>query len=223
VSTHGDEGRLDGVQYIVYNLPEPLRPCILTTGSVMFPTGHVAYTFGGLALLQARGWALGVDYRVAALVAVAPDLVDKPLSLLVFTDAQTTQGVCHSLVVHMAVTALVLLLLDRRFWPYALVFNFHLVCDQIWRYPRTALWPFLGPGFEPWKPIEGLEGFLAAYAEIAMMPEMLTLEFIGLAMMLVLVASRRLYQPARLAVFLRTGHLPGNGEPQLSPESMPCG
>lgn len=188
----------------------------------MFPTGHITYTFGGLALLQARGWMPpDVDYRLAALVAVAPDMVDKPLSLLVFTDSQTTQGLCHTLVVHLAVTALVLVF-ARRFWPYAVVFNFHLVCDQIWRYPRTMLWPLLGPGFEPWKPIEGLEGFLAAYAEIAMMPEMLTLELIGLAMLAVLVVSRRLYRPARLAAFLRTGHLPGNGCPQSTLEGVPC-
>jgi hypothetical protein len=194
----------------------------LSDEAIMFPTGHITYTFGGLVLLQARGWVPpDVDYRVAALVAVAPDLVDKPLSLLVFTEAQTTQGLCHTLVVHLAVTALVLLF-ARRFWSYAVVLNFHLVCDQIWRYPRTMLWPLLGPGFEPWKPIEGLEGFLAAYVEIAMMPEMLTLELIGLAMLAVLVVSRRLYRPAQLMALLRTGHLPGNGHPQSMPEGALC-
>ncbi|MBU0491468.1 MAG: metal-dependent hydrolase [Chloroflexi bacterium] len=187
----------------------------------MFPTGHIAYTSGGLALLQARGWAPDVDYRLVALVALAPDLVDKPLSLLVFTDAQTTQGLCHSLIVHLAITALVLLF-ARRFWPYALVLNLHLACDQIWRYPHTMLWPLLGPNFEPWKPIEGVDGFLVAYAEIAARPEVLTLELVGLAMVLVLVASRRLYQPARLAAFLRTGRLPYNGHHQPAPERVPC-
>jgi hypothetical protein len=187
----------------------------------MFPTGHIAYTFGGLALLQARGWLPDVDYRVAALVAVSPDLVDKPLSLLVFTDAQTTQGLCHTLVAHLAVAAVVLLL-ARRFWPYVAVLAFHLACDQMWRYPHTLFWPLLGPHFEPWKPIEGVGGFLEAYAWIAMRPEVLTLELIGLAMLTVLVVSRRLYQPACLAAFLRTGRLPGNSHSHPAQERIPC-
>ncbi len=188
----------------------------------MLPTGHIAYTFGGLALLQARGHAPDVDYRLAALVALAPDLVDKPLSLLLFPDSQTTQGLCHTLVVHLMVAAVVLPLLARRFWPYLAVLLFHLVCDQMWRYPRTLFWPFLGPHFEPWKPIEGLNGFLEAYAWIAMRPEVLTLELIGLAMLTVLVVSRRLYHPARLLVFIRTGRLPTNGHPHPTPERAPC-
>ncbi len=187
----------------------------------MFPTGHLAYTFSGLTLLQARGYMPDVDYRLAALVAVAPDIVDKPLALLLFPASQTTQGLCHSLIVHLAITTLVLLL-ARRFWPYAAILNFHLVCDQVWRYPRTILWPLLGPGFEPWKPIEGMDGFLAAYAEIAARPEVLALELIGLAMLAVLVISRRLYHPARLVAFLRTGRLPTNGQPLLTSERAPC-
>lgn len=187
----------------------------------MLPTGHITYTFGGLALLQARGWLPDIDYRLAALVAIAPDLVDKPLSLLVFTDSQTTQGLGHTLVAHLAVAAVVLLF-ARRFWPYAAVLAFHLACDQMWRYPRTLLWPFLGPNFHPWKPIEGLNGFLEAYIWIAMRPEVLTLELIGLAMLTVLAVSRRLYQPARLAAFLRTGRLPAPGHPPPAPERVPC-
>lgn len=187
----------------------------------MFPIGHIAYTAGGLALLQARGRAPDVDYRLAALVALAPDIVDKPLSLVLFPDSQTTQGLCHSLLVHLAITALVLLL-ARHFWPYAAVLNLHLVCDQIWRYPRTMLWPLSGPGFEPWKPIAGMNGFLAAYVEIASRPEVLTLELIGLALLTVLLVSRKLYRPDRLAAFLRTGRLPTTGHPHPAPERAPC-
>ena len=47
----------------------------------MLPVGHIAYTWGALTWLQSKGIARNVDYRGAALAALLPDLIDKPLSL----------------------------------------------------------------------------------------------------------------------------------------------
>ena len=47
----------------------------------MLPPSHVAYTWAALALTQEKlGQFEDADYRLVALAAVAPDLIDKPLA-----------------------------------------------------------------------------------------------------------------------------------------------
>jgi len=70
----------------------------------MLPLGHVTFTWAVLNLAQRKviSWR-DVDYRLAALVALAPDLVDKPLALTFYrnTDAALFWG--HNLWFHAAV------------------------------------------------------------------------------------------------------------------------
>jgi hypothetical protein len=57
----------------------------------MLPLGHVAYTWAALTWLQSRHRASEVDYRAAAVAALLPDLVDKPLSLTLLSDSGTSR------------------------------------------------------------------------------------------------------------------------------------
>ncbi len=55
----------------------------------MLPSGHVEFTWAALNLLQRQaGLFEDADYRLAALAAVLPDLLDKPLATFVLTDAE---------------------------------------------------------------------------------------------------------------------------------------
>ncbi|MGC9332662.1 MAG: hypothetical protein ACP5JJ_00820, partial [Anaerolineae bacterium] len=70
----------------------------------MLPLGHVAYTWAGLTWLQSKGHGKEVDYRYAAVAALLPDLVDKPLSLTLLSNSGTSQGLCHTLLAHSLLT-----------------------------------------------------------------------------------------------------------------------
>ena len=178
----------------------------------MLPAGHIEYTWGALNLLQRKARLFeDADYRVAALAALLPDLIDKPLSLLVFTDSKTSQGLAHTLLVHLLVS-LIIFVWWRKGSVYALAFNAHLLADRIWRYPRTLFFPFLGWQFEPWRFMGSPEAMLDAYAEVVTYPLIIALESIGLVILAWLVVTYHLYRWENLLVFLVSGRLPQVGE-----------
>jgi len=178
----------------------------------MLPPGHIEYTWGALNLLQRKaGLFEDADYRVAALAALLPDLIDKPLSLLIFTDSKTSQGLAHTLLVHLLVS-LIVLVWWRKGFVYALAFNGHLLADRIWLYPRTLFFPLLGWQFEPWRFMGSPEAMLDAYAEIVTYPLIIALESIGLVILAWLVVTYHLYRREDLTAFLVSGRLSQTGE-----------
>jgi hypothetical protein len=180
--------------------------------SLMLPPGHIEYTWGALNLLQRKaGLFEDADYRVTVLAALLPDLIDKPLSLLIFTDSKTSQGLAHTLLVHLLIS-LIVLVWWRKGFVYALAFNGHLLADRIWLYPRTLFFPFLGWQFEPWRFMGSSEAMLNAYAEIVTYPLIITLESIGLVILAWLVVTYHLYHWENLMAFLVSGRLPQIGE-----------
>jgi inner membrane protein len=178
----------------------------------VLPAGHIEYTWGVLNLLQRKaGLFENADYRIVALAALLPDLIDKPLSLLVFTDSKTSQGLAHSLLVHLLVS-LIVLVWWRKGFVYALAFNGHLLADRIWLYPHTLFFPFLGWQFEPWRFMGSPEAMLNAYAEIVTYPLIIALESIGLVVLAWLVVTYHLYRWESLMAFLVSGRLLQAGE-----------
>lgn len=181
----------------------------------MLPPGHIEYTWGALNLLQRKaGLFQDADYRIAALAALLPDLIDKPLSLLIFTDSKTSQGLAHTLLFHLLVS-LIVFVWWRKGFVYTLVFNGHLLADRIWLYPRTLFFPLLGWQFEPWRFMGSPGAMLDAYTEIVTYPLIIALESIGLVILAWLVATYHLYRWENLRDFLVSGKLPqmkGRGE-----------
>jgi len=171
----------------------------------MLPLGHVAYTWAALAWLQSQHRAAGVDFRAAAVAAILPDLVDKPLALTLLSDSGTSQGPGHTL---LAQAALSLAVARRKpgWLPYALICNSHLLADQMWKYPRTLLFPFSGR-LDSWTFMGSPSAMLSVYAEIITRPSILVVEAVGLALLGWVVHRGRLYRKQRLARLLRTGSI----------------
>ena len=169
----------------------------------MLPFGHLAYTWAALSWLQSRGRAGGVDYRGAAVAALLPDLVDKPLTLTLMSGAGTSQGPGHTLLGQALLTA-VTAQVKPALLPYALISNSHLLADQMWKYPRTLLFPFSGR-FDSWKFMGTPSAMLDAYAEIATRPAILAVEAVGLVLLGWLARRHRLYRRGPLKQFLLTG------------------
>lgn len=171
----------------------------------MLPIGHIAYTWATLTWLQSRQQVPGVDYRGAALSALLPDLIDKPLSLSLLSNSGTSQGVSHTLLGQAALT-LAVARVKPQWLPYALISNSHLIADQMWKYPRTLFFPFSGR-LDSWKFMGTPGAMLAAYAEIATRPDILAVEVIGLALLGWVVRKGRLNRKASLKRLLLRGKL----------------
>jgi hypothetical protein len=185
----------------------------------MLPFGHVAYTWAALAWLQSREWATDVDYRGAAVAALLPDLIDKPLTLTLMSSSGTSQGPGHTLLGQALLTAATARL--RAEWlPYALISSSHLLADQMWKYPRTLLFPFSGR-FDSWKFMGTPSAMLDAYAEIATRPAIMAVEAVGLALLGWLVRKHRLDSKDSLKRFLLTGRPYAVPDPSSREDAQP--
>lgn len=98
----------------------------------------------------------GVDLRFLILGALLPDLVDKPLTLLVLSDSlDTSRAHAHTLLFAVAVLLLAMLLTRRgttarkRAVVLAVGVMTHLVLDAMWVDQETFLWPLFGFDFPP--------------------------------------------------------------------------
>jgi hypothetical protein len=169
----------------------------------MLPLGHVAYTWAALTWLQSRGRAQDVDFRGAALAALLPDLIDKPLSLTLMANSGTSQGLSHTFMGQAALT-LFIARVNAQWLPYALITNSHLIADQMWKYPRTLLFPLSGR-LDSWRFMGTPAAMLDAYAEIVKRPAIAAGEIVGLALMVWVVYRTGLYRKRDLKQLVRTG------------------
>ncbi|MCC7353838.1 MAG: metal-dependent hydrolase [Anaerolineae bacterium] len=181
----------------------------------MLPSGHVEITWGILNLVQRRLRAFAhADYRLVALAAVLPDLIDKPLAVFAFPKTKATLLYAHTLLAHLgawgAAAASGQL---RRTLPYLLAFSGHLLLDRIWRFPRTLFYPFQGRRFHAWRdmssPLLFWKGYLTALWQY---PYLSIAEVVGVVALAWLVRDRGLHQRGTLARFLRTGHVAGDND-----------
>ena len=92
-----------------------------------------------------------IDYRFVLLGSMFPDIVDKPLGMLIFAGSIANGRVyTHTLLINLILVLIGIYLLKRR-GPNFLIFSgcscFHLILDEMWLTPKTLFWPVFGWGF----------------------------------------------------------------------------
>ena len=176
----------------------------------MLPPSHVAYTVVTLSEVQKHSdYFEDADYRLVALAAVAPDLLDKPLSWAYFHQKyRSGRFFAHTLLVNV-------ILLLYTLWKaphqlvYALSFNGHALADSMWKYQKTWYWPLKGWGFSgkrkgDEKPI----GILLSYWYAVTQPRTIfDWDVWGVVVLIWFVVRNRLWQPTHLWHLIRTGRL----------------
>jgi membrane-bound metal-dependent hydrolase YbcI (DUF457 family) len=85
-----------------------------------------------------------IDLAYLALGSILPDIIDKPLGLIVFGTPAMGRIFAHTLLFLLALTALAIALRDVRIASISGGVLAHLVLDSMWKSPVTLLWPFLG-------------------------------------------------------------------------------
>lgn len=147
-----------------------------------------------------------IDLRKVAVLAIAPDLIDKPIGMLypnVF--GNHTRLFAHSLLISLGVLGV--LWRRRQVWlhPFALwcAYFGHLLLDRIWRKDsiHAFLWPFLKnrPPLPP--------GFLHRWLITLLMPYYFCGEILGLSILVYLFFRYRLFLRENFYLFLKTGDL----------------
>lgn len=103
---------------------------------------------------------LFVDYRFILLGALLPDIIDKPLGLVLLPEALANGRTYLHTLIFLSVTLLAAFIIyqqKRKLWGVYLAFGvlMHFLMDAIWTDPITFYWPFLGafqsyPGLSGW-------------------------------------------------------------------------
>jgi len=97
--------------------------------------------------------AARLDIRVLLVGALLPDIIDKPLGHILFAESLSNGRIFgHTLLFAVLLAALGWWLYRKRHRVWLLTLaagSFcHLVCDQMWRVPRTLFWPAYGFAFD---------------------------------------------------------------------------
>ncbi|MCJ2531492.1 MAG: metal-dependent hydrolase [Candidatus Thermoplasmatota archaeon] len=185
----------------------------------MFPFGHLGLTLALVVWPRKRHFPIRVDYRVLLAGALVPDLIDKPLSLILGVGGR---AVAHTLLFALALSLSFLLLRSQAvsprrqiFWttiPLALAIGTwtHLILDRMWMQPEILFWPFLGFAFplDIFDPFNFLEGYRDPYVLIGDILGALALGYLGW--------RHRIYRVANFFRLLRKGRL-GTGEASSIP------
>jgi hypothetical protein len=164
----------------------------------MFVLGHTGIPAGAVRAIDRD-----VDLRAVALVALLPDLIDKPLWLFVPAFANgwsRTAG--HSLTAFVLFTLLVSVRLRARAWPFVFAYASHLVLDRIWLDGHIT-WPFDGYFFFPKYMYDHTEQWWAKLSDLWTMGG----EAIGALIIVTLAVRGRLWDRERWLAFRSRGRI----------------
>lgn len=176
----------------------------------MLPPSHIAYTWLALSTAQdVLGVAPEADYRMIALAAVGPDLLDKPLAAAYFYRRYRSAVLfAHTLVTNLLIIWVTLARFPQV-WVYTSAWVGHAVLDRLWFFPRTFYWPLRGWRFQEWRK-QGSEqeeigkAYVSAFAKRR---ELWAWEVGGLLALAFFVWRHKLYRRERLASFVLTGRV----------------
>jgi len=113
----------------------------------LLPAVHMAITATAAKIVNQyylKKQRIEMDFYAVLLGSLLPDLIDKPLELLV----QNYRTFGHSLILLLTILffGAVLYQRSRKIWLLTISFGvlMHLTLDQMWLLPRTLFWPLLG-------------------------------------------------------------------------------
>jgi len=119
----------------------------------VFVFGHGGLTLASAALLWRRRWGPPPwesmkGFFLLLVFALLPDLLDKPLTLVLLPEAPSTRWAGHTLLLWI-ISSLVVKRIRPAWSPYIWASLFHLALDRMWTSPHTLFFPLLGWKFDP--------------------------------------------------------------------------
>lgn len=121
--------------------------------------------------------------------SILPDIIDKPLGLIVFGTPAMGRIVAHTFLFLLVLTALAITLRDVSIASISGGVLAHLVLDFMWKSPITLLWPFLG-NFPPAMGLDTISYMQQLLFELGN-PSLLVPEILGLSYLIYFAFERR--------------------------------
>ena len=113
----------------------------------MLILGHVGYSIGATwAWNSHRPASQNLDYRLASLAAIGPDIVDRILFVFLLSNATQGRLFAHTLFSGLIVMV-ILSLIKKQWWKYGFLYSFHLILDCINppnNWTSLLFWPVFG-------------------------------------------------------------------------------
>ena len=144
-----------------------------------------------------------IDYRLVLLGSLLPDIIDKPVFLLIGDSASLSgRDYAHTLLFNLALFVSGMVLFRYR-KPGLLIISFssfmHLVLDQMWGSSVILLWPLMGP-----LPHGETSGWLAdRFQGLFLYPQVYIPEIIGL--LVIFFFTYRVTKKKGITDFLKEG------------------
>ena len=147
-----------------------------------------------------------MDLRFLALGAIAPDLIDLPVGIVLWGSVENVRLAAHSFVFGGAVMVAVLLATRRgpvrkRWMLFAVGVLLHLALDAMWQLPETLWWPFFGWEFAS----SGFATYGAYVRDLLSNPIMWLGELAGLAYLVFLWRASGLADAGARSRLVRSG------------------
>jgi hypothetical protein len=154
----------------------------------------------GLALASARILNC-VSMAFLVLGSMLPDIIDKPLGLIVFGSLGMGRSFAHTLLFLLLLVALFLYSRDKRLFSFTWGVLVHLSLDFMWSSPAILLWPLLGPF--PMAPIIDALSYLEMLLSGLKDPDIAIPEIAGLAYLIFFAYVRRRQASAWIDHYLK--------------------
>ena len=174
----------------------------------MLPQSHIAYTWLALSVAQEYlGAGEDADYRLIALAATAPDLIDKPLAWAYFYERYKSAVLFAHTIIANVLAIVVTIFVSPTRWVYTVAFLGHALLDRLWYYPATFFWPTRGWRFHVWgkRGSEQEKIGMAYWIAFTRRPELWGWELGGLLALAFFVWRHKLWRGAELKRFILTG------------------
>jgi len=179
---------------------------------------HLGCTTGAVGISQKLVLNRPLDYRLVVLMAILPDVIDRFLYVFVIPGAESGRLLAHTLPFNLALLA-ILVAIRRDLWIYGVLLLGHLLLDLECPSAHQLFWPFLGAdlhnihistclgeaGGQSYGDRIGdrIGDILRTYSGAGL--RSVLIDVAGLAILVILAARSRLYEPRRLARLMTTG------------------
>lgn len=126
---HGKSFKQNISRNLIYAYAKTLR---------MLFFAHVGLTLASARILPRASMSF------IALGSMLPDIIDKPLGILVFGSASMGRTIAHTLLFLLLFVSLSLYIRDIRIRSLCWGVFIHQILDSMWSSPKILLWPLLG-------------------------------------------------------------------------------
>ena len=161
-------------------------------------------------VVSGKDSAFRVDYRFILLGSILPDLIDKPIGSVFFTQTFNNARIfAHSLLFLFVIiiVGLVVFRVQKKLWGFCIAYGVltHLLLDAMWLEPVTLFWPLLGFKFNQYQEMGWSFLFHLMLENLFIKPEVYICEMIG-GIILVFFAVKTIVQK-KVKAFFREGTL----------------